>query len=229
MFWGLPFFASNTPMSPEHLISRAYMRRKCTYQDVLLVGGNVRKEGLLDLLASGERLAVLADRKDRNVELQRLGVRIANIHTTFVGEEDGVRVTPGRDADVELVLGGMGEEGFDDEVGEKAGCRLHLRGRRVNVPMFGSRENTRRTLHGFPARSLIHWIDSSMPLFRERRPAFPRRLMSMSGFATSLEVWAHAGSALLSGTILPACSSQEICAACATGKAFGVYASLRGG
>ena len=72
------------------------------HEGLLLGGGNVLEQGRRELLARREWLA------DRNVELECLGVNIANVDTTFVGEEDGVTLTLGVDADVILGVGRVG-------------------------------------------------------------------------------------------------------------------------
>lgn len=72
------------------------------HEGLLLGGGNVLEQGRRELLARREWLA------DRNVELECLGVNIADVDTTFVGEEDGVTLTLGVDADVILGVGRVG-------------------------------------------------------------------------------------------------------------------------
>jgi hypothetical protein len=54
----------------------------------------VFEESSSDPVATGERLA------NENVQLERLGVDISNIDTTFVGEEDTVTLALGCDADI---------------------------------------------------------------------------------------------------------------------------------
>lgn len=49
------------------------------------------------------------------------------------------------------------------------------------------------TWTGLPARAVIHSLTSSQPLLRQRRPAFPRRLISWSGLATSFSVKTQSG------------------------------------
>ena len=78
-----------------------------------------------------------------------------------------------------------------------------------------------QTFWGFPARSAIHARASSHDLLSASRPAFPRRLMSWSGFATSFEVKTQDGSCV-SGVIAPVSASQEICATFTCGYAKGV-------
>ena len=52
------------------------------------------EESRSNLVATRERFA------DENVQLERLGVNIANINTTFVGEEDTVTLALRCDADI---------------------------------------------------------------------------------------------------------------------------------
>jgi uncharacterized protein with GYD domain len=54
----------------------------------------VFEESRSNLVATRERLA------DENVQLERLGINIANINTTFVGEEDTVTIAVRCDADI---------------------------------------------------------------------------------------------------------------------------------
>jgi len=54
----------------------------------------VFEESSSDPVATGKRLA------NENVQLERLGVDISNIDTTFVGEEDTVTLALGCDADI---------------------------------------------------------------------------------------------------------------------------------
>lgn len=49
------------------------------------------------------------------------------------------------------------------------------------------------TWTGLPARAVIHSLTSSQPLLRQRRPAFPRRLISWSGLATSFSEKTQSG------------------------------------
>jgi len=76
----------------------------------------VFEESSSDLVATRERLA------NENVQLERLGVDIANINTTFVGEEDRVTLTLGRDADIIFRIWWVREERLDNEIGE---CASH--------------------------------------------------------------------------------------------------------
>lgn len=79
-------------------------------ETVLLGSGDVGEEGGGDGLAGGEGLA------NEDVELEGLGVDVADVDTTFVGEEDGVTLALGVDADVEFCVGRVREEGLEDEV-----------------------------------------------------------------------------------------------------------------
>ena len=65
------------------------------------------------------------------------------------------------------------------------------------------------TCTGFPARSAIHCFASGHVLFNASRPAFPRLLISWSGFATSFALLTHWG-IWLSGVIVFVFSSHEI-------------------
>ena len=67
-----------------------------------------------NLVATRERLA------DEDVQLERLGVDIANINTTFVGEEDSVTLALRCDADIIFCVWRVREERLDNEVGECA-------------------------------------------------------------------------------------------------------------
>lgn len=78
------------------------------------------EEGSSNLVATRERLA------DENVQLERLGVDIANINTTFVGEEDRVTLALRRDADIIFCVWRVREERLDNEVGECASDRFNL-------------------------------------------------------------------------------------------------------
>lgn len=85
-----------------------------------LLGGDVGEEGLGDRLAGGEGF------RHGDVEHERLGVDISDIDTTLVGEEDGVALALGGDADVVLGVGGVGQEGLDDKVVQSARNRFDL-------------------------------------------------------------------------------------------------------
>ena len=63
---------------------------------VLLTCRNVREEGRRDGLTRGECGA------DGEVQGERLGIDIADVNTTLVGEENGVAFTLGGDADIIL-------------------------------------------------------------------------------------------------------------------------------
>lgn len=73
------------------------------------------------------------------------------------------------------------------------------------------------TCWGLPARCSIQGPVSSQPLLRQRRPAFPRRLMSWSGLPTSFELKTHSGRpapGLMGGWTEPVAGSLHVsCAA----------------
>lgn len=87
---------------------------------LLLLCGDVLEEGAGDGLARRELLG------DGDVEDEGLGVDVSDIDTTFVGEEDGVALALGGDADVVLGVGGVGQEGLDDEVVQGSCNRFDL-------------------------------------------------------------------------------------------------------
>ena len=93
---------------------------KEVHEGLLLLSRDVLEEGLCDDLAGREGLG------DREVEHERFGVDIADIDTTLVGEEDRVALTRRGDADVVFGVGGMREEGLDDEVVQSPGHRFDL-------------------------------------------------------------------------------------------------------
>jgi len=69
-----------------------------------------------ELIAIWERLA------NENVQLEGLGVDIANINATFVSEEDAITLALGCDADIIFCSRWVREERLDNEVGE---CASH--------------------------------------------------------------------------------------------------------
>jgi hypothetical protein len=89
-------------------------------EGLLLLLGDVGEKRRLDLVPGGEGGA------DGDGESECLGVDIANVDTTLVGEEDAIALTLGGDADVEFGVGRVREEGLDDEVVEGAGDSLDL-------------------------------------------------------------------------------------------------------
>lgn len=64
------------------------------------------------------------------------------------------------------------------------------------------------TFWGLPARSWTHGLASSQVLLSASRPALPRRLMSWSGFATSLVLKTQPGS-WVSGVMELVAASHE--------------------
>jgi hypothetical protein len=160
-------------------------------EGLLLFGGDVGEERRCDGGARGERCI------DGDVELEGFSIDIADVHTTFVGEEDRVAFACGVDADVVFGVGRVRKEGLDDEVVEGTSDSLNLCRRRHSP--FG----------GFPAWADIHSLASSQVLLSARRPALPRRLISWSGFATSLDEKTQPGS-WVSGVMALVSGSQEI-------------------
>ena len=79
------------------------------HKGLLLGRRNGLEECGLDYIPGWEVLV------NRNLELESLGVDVANVHSSFVSEEDVVPITIGVDADVEFVGGRVREERFDDE------------------------------------------------------------------------------------------------------------------
>ena len=63
---------------------------------------------------------------DGNLELERLGIDITDVDTTFVREENVVALSLGVDADVVLGIRRVRQERLDDEVVQRAGHRLNL-------------------------------------------------------------------------------------------------------
>ncbi len=107
-------------------------------EGVLLLGRHVGKEGGGDGLARREGLG------DGEVEDERLGVNIADVNTTLVGEEDGIAFTGRGDADVVFGVGRMGEEWFDNEVVQGSSNRFHLQ---VNILSITCVNLTTRRCH----------------------------------------------------------------------------------
>lgn len=77
---------------------------------LFLLGWDVGEERFGDDVARREGCV------DGNIEFKCFCVYIANIDTSFVGEEDGVAFTGRVDTDVVFGVGRMGEERLDDEV-----------------------------------------------------------------------------------------------------------------
>jgi hypothetical protein len=86
---------------------------------VLVRGGHGGEEGLLDGVARGEG-AGGGEGGYGEVEAQGLGINVADVDATLVGEEDGVALAARVDADVVFGLGGVREEGLNDEGRERA-------------------------------------------------------------------------------------------------------------
>lgn len=99
--------AAATPRAKLTDVSRVHADKEVD-KDVLLLGRDVLEEDLLDGLTVWEIGA------DWDEELQGLRVDIADVDTTLMGEEDVVAFTDGVDADVELGVGGVGQERLDD-------------------------------------------------------------------------------------------------------------------
>lgn len=155
-----------------------------------LVARNVLEEVLLDRLAVGKLAA------DGDQERERLGVDVADLYSSLVREEDHVALSDRVDANVELGIRRVGEEGLDDEVGESASGLLDL-GERVRQPRSdGERETTRTNLDLLACALLDPGLAFCPALVQEtaskasvaarregrerthRSPALPRRLMS---------------------------------------------------
>lgn len=86
----------------------------------LLLGGDVREEGGRDGAAGGKR------RLDGDIEFEGFGIYVADVYAAFVGEEDGVALASGVDADVVLRMRRVGEERLDNKVVESASDGLDL-------------------------------------------------------------------------------------------------------
>lgn len=89
-------------------------------QDVVLGGRNMSQERSLDGGSSGESIS------DLDLELKGLGVNIANLDTTLVGEQDVVSIAIRVDANVVFSVGGVGDERLDEEGLEDTGNRINL-------------------------------------------------------------------------------------------------------
>lgn len=87
---------------------------------ILLLGRDVGEKGRGNGFASGEGLI------DREVENEGLGIDIANINSALVCEEDLVSLTLGVDTDIIFGVGGMREEGLNNEVVQGASDGLDL-------------------------------------------------------------------------------------------------------
>lgn len=99
----------------------------------MLLGWDMLKKSGSDLIAIWESLA------NEDVQLECLGIDIANIHATFVGEEDTVTLALGSDADIIFCTRWVREERLDNEVGECAsnGFDLMDRSQSVQVDIWG--------------------------------------------------------------------------------------------
>jgi len=84
-------------------------------EGLLLFGGDVGQQSAGDHLTRGEWFI------DGKLEDEGLGVDIADVNTTFVGEKDGVAFASRVDADVVLGIRWVGKEGLHDEVVQSAG------------------------------------------------------------------------------------------------------------
>lgn len=89
-------------------------------EDIVLGLGDVNKEGRADGV-SGRELVL-----DLDLELECLCVDITDLDASLVGEEDVVTVAVRVDADVVLGVGGVGDEGLDEEGLEDTGDRVDL-------------------------------------------------------------------------------------------------------
>lgn len=63
---------------------------------------------------------------DREVEDEGFGVDVADVDTTFMGEQDGVAFTSRCNADIVLSVGRVWQEGLNDEVVQGACDRFNL-------------------------------------------------------------------------------------------------------
>ncbi len=81
---------------------------------------DVGEESGSDGLARWERLS------DQNVEDESFGINITDVDTTLVCEKDAVTLTLGVDANVIFGVGGVREEGLDNEVVQGASNGLNL-------------------------------------------------------------------------------------------------------
>jgi hypothetical protein len=93
---------------------------KEVYEGFFLLGRDVGKEGRCDGCAGGEW------RINSDVELEGLGIYVADVYTTFVREENRVALTSRVDADVVFGVGRVRKERFDDEIIESASDGLDL-------------------------------------------------------------------------------------------------------
>lgn len=92
-----------------------------------LLARDAGEQLLLDLVAARELAA------DGHEKGERLGVDVADVDSTLVGEEEHVAVADRVDADVELGVRRVREERLDDEVRERALGRLDLQSRSWSV------------------------------------------------------------------------------------------------
>ena len=95
-------------------------------QCVLVGSGYGGEQGGLDGVAGGEG-ACRRYNGDGELETQSLGVDITNVHTTFMGEKNGVTLAARVDADVVFGVCGVRQEGLDDEGGEGSSSVLDLK------------------------------------------------------------------------------------------------------
>lgn len=89
-------------------------------EHVLLCGRDGAEQSLFDHFAGGQ-VAV-----DWDEELECLGVHVANLDSSLVGEENDISLSDRVDADIELGVGGVGQERLDDETREGTSDRFDL-------------------------------------------------------------------------------------------------------
>jgi hypothetical protein len=90
-------------------------------QGLLFLLRHVSEQGRLDGIPGGEGLS------DREGKRECLGVDVANVYTTLVGEQDPIALTFRGDADVELGMGRVRQERLNNEVVECASDAFDLR------------------------------------------------------------------------------------------------------
>jgi hypothetical protein len=96
-------------------------------EGVLLFGGDVDEEGRCNSSARGERCI------DGDVKLESFSIDIADVHTTFVREEDRIAFSSRVNADVVLRVRRVRKERLDDEVVEGTSDSLNLGNRKIEV------------------------------------------------------------------------------------------------
>jgi hypothetical protein len=94
-------------------------------QSILVGGGDGGEEGGLDGVTGGEGAGGGYDGHGE-LQTQSLRVNVADVHTTFVGEQDSVTLAARVDADVVLGVCGVRQEGLDDEGCERSSGVLDL-------------------------------------------------------------------------------------------------------